>query len=116
MNQILSLPASLALLFIVFSSASCSQDAGPGPVVPTSTVERQMIGLLQKFDLWDDDGSGFLERGELVAGLVGTPYTSQQMLDFYDTNRDGRISLREAQSGYQRSSEAAAAARSHQNS
>ena len=91
--------------------AACHPAAAPdpvGPVVPSTTVERQMIGLLEKFDRWDDNGDGQLDRAELTAGLVGTPYQADRVLDFYDTDRSGGISLREAQAGYQRSAQAEA--------
>jgi Ca2+-binding EF-hand superfamily protein len=92
--------------------ASCSPE--PGPVVPKSPMERQMIGLLEKFDRWDDNGDGQLDVSELTYGinsLRGKPqqvsYTAAEVLDFYDTNHDGKISLTEAQAGYKRSEEAA---------
>ena len=84
--------------------AACS--SAPGPVVPKTDVERKMIGLLEKFDLWDDNGDGELDHAELAAGLKGTEHTPEGAIAFYDTNRNGRISLREAQAGYKRSAEA----------
>lgn len=92
---------------------SCSSHESLGPVVPKTKVERQMIGLLEKFDRWDDNGDGQLDAAELnhgIASLRGKPqqvdYTSKQVIDFYDTNHDRRISMQEAQAGYQRSGEA----------
>jgi Ca2+-binding EF-hand superfamily protein len=70
-----------------------------------------MIGLLEKFDRWDDNGDGELDRTELAAGLVGTEHRPEGVIEFYDTNRNGRVSLREAQAGYQRSAEAEAIVR-----
>lgn len=74
-----------------------------------------MIGLLQKFDRWDDDGDGELDSGELNHGidsLRGKPqqvsYTSVEVLAFYDTDHNGKISLGEAQAGYSRAQEAEA--------
>lgn len=102
--KLLSLPLILAF-------ASCAR--GLGPVVPKTPVERQMIGLLQKFDRWDDDGNGELDAAELKQGihsLKGKPqqvsYTAPQVINFYDTNHDGTISLAEAQAGYRRAGEA----------
>lgn len=99
------------ILLCAILGGSCSP--GLGPVVPKTKVERQMIGLLEKFDRWDYDGDGFLDRGELVqgiAGLKGKPqevsYTADEVIDFYDINRDGKISMMEARAGYQRSAEA----------
>ena len=48
--------------------SACSPSIGP--VVPKTPVERKMIGLLQKFDRWDDDGNGQLDRYELAEGLA----------------------------------------------
>lgn len=97
LNPVKHLP--LCLLLTACSSA-------PGPVVPETAVERKMIGLLEKFDRWDDDGDGELDRAELTAGLQGTEHSADGVISFYDTNRNGRVSLREAQAGYGRSAEA----------
>lgn len=99
---------------ILLSAILCSAcSSGLGPVVPKTAVERQMIGLLQKFDRWDDDGDGFLDEAELTAGinsLKGKPqqvtYTAAEVIDFYDTNHDGRISMMEAQAGFARAADA----------
>ena len=72
-----------------------------------------MIGLLQKFDRWDDNGDGYLDSRELSAGIAtlkGKPqqvtYTAAEVIDFYDTNKDKKVSMMEAQAGYSRSDEA----------
>ena len=72
-----------------------------------------MIGLLEKFDRWDDNGDGKLTEPEVDHGInryKGTPthvnYTGKQIIDFYDTDKDGAMTLREAQAGYARSGEA----------
>lgn len=83
---------------------ACSQ--GLGPVVPQTQTERKMIGLLEKFDLWDDNGDGQLDEAELEMGLEGTGHKATNVIDFYDTNRNRKISLHEAQAGYSRSDEA----------
>ncbi len=90
---------------ILLSAALCSAcSPGAGPVVPKTPVERQMIGLMQKFDLWDEDGSGELDEAEISAGLKGksVPYTARQVIEFYDSSGNGKVSLREAQAGYGR--------------
>lgn len=101
----------LAILTPAIFLSACS--SGPGPVVPQTKIERQMIGLMEKFDRWDDDGDGYLDAVEIQNGinsLKGKPqevsYTSAAVLEFYDTNKDGKISLREAQAGYKRAAEA----------
>ena len=86
--------------------AACSPPADPGPDVPQTIIQRKMIGLMQKFDRWDDDGNGELDHAELAAGLAGTEHQPDRVIAFYDTDRNGRISLHEAQAGYARSAEA----------
>ena len=72
-----------------------------------------MIGLLEKFDRWDYNGDGYLDKKELtdgINGLKGKPqqvsYTADEVIDFYDTTGDRKISMMEAQAGYKRSAEA----------
>ena len=84
--------------------SACSPSIGP--VVPKTPVERKMIGLLQKFDRWDDDGNGQLDRQELAEGLAGSGHSPNAVMEFYDTNRDDNISLKEAQNAYNRAPEA----------
>ena len=94
---------------LALAAAACS--SGPGPVVPQTPVERKMIGLLEKFDRWDDNGDGELDRAELAVGLAGTEHRPEGVIGFYDTNGNGTVSLREAQAGYARSAEAEAIVR-----
>jgi hypothetical protein len=101
--KLLILPCSIALV-------SCS--SGPGPVTPENKTERQMLGLLEKFDRWDDNGDGELTAKEIDHGInrfKGTPmkvsYTGKEVVKFYDTDHNGSVSLREAQAGYQRAGE-----------
>lgn len=98
----------VAPLILVF--ASCA--SGPGPVTPENRTERQMLGLLEKFDRWDDNGDGELTVKELDHGInrfKDTPtkvnYTGKQVVKFYDTDHNGSVSLREAQTGYHRADE-----------
>lgn len=95
----------LLLSVIVLHSAACHP--GIGPVVPKTPEERKMIGLLQKFDRWDDDGDGQLDGKELSVGLKerSSKYTADGVIGFYDTNGNKKISLREAQAGYSRADE-----------
>ncbi len=94
----------LLTLPLILACASCSN--GPGPITPKTKVERQMVGLLQKFDRWDDNGDGCLNDQELkpAAKISGQP--SAKIMEFYDTNHDRKISLREAQDGFSRTDEA----------
>lgn len=81
-----------------FAAAACA----PAPD-SNEARQRQMFGLLEKFDRFDENGDGFLSRRELEAGAqqVGAHFTSAEfdrIMTNYDRNRDGRISLAEAQS------------------
>ena len=78
----------------------------PGPVVPKTPVEKQMIGLLEKFDRYDLDGNGQLDSKELLAAKASTGREPADIIEFYDRNKNGTISLREAQHGYSRVDEA----------
>lgn len=93
-----------ALLAITLAMISCS--GGPGEFTPTTRVERQMVGLVQKFDRWDYNGDGQLSAKELAEPSKISGHTPAQIIAFYDTNKDGKISLKEAQAGYQRAEEA----------
>lgn len=97
----------LAWIFSLAFVACASRQDPLGPVVPENEVERKMIGLLQKFDRWDDDGDGQLDLAELTAGMkeAGAVRDPVKTMAFYDTNRNGKISLSEAQAGYSRAGE-----------
>lgn len=88
------------ILLAISCLVSCQTD----PLDP-KVVERKMIGLQEKFDLIDLDGDGYLTRAEIIAGyeqlgvVNRTPETADTIIGFYDFDKDGRISLREAQSG-----------------
>lgn len=95
---------------LILAITSCY--SGPGPITPTTKVERQMVGLLEKFDRWDDNGDGELTVKEVNQGInrfKGTPmqvsYTGKQVIEFYDTDQSGTVTLREAQEGFQRADE-----------
>jgi hypothetical protein len=101
---------NLMIVPLILSLAACA--SGPGPVTPENQTERQMLGLLEKFDRWDDDGNGELTAKEVDHGInrfKGTPmevnYTGKQVVGFYDTDHSGSVSLREAQAGYHRARE-----------
>jgi|LakMenEpi03Aug12_release.lakeMendotaPanAssembly.Ray.scaffolds.fasta_scaffold30524_7 hypothetical protein len=88
--------------------AACGYD--PGPVVPETQVERQMIGLLEKFDRFDYNGDGSLDLDELKEASESSGHSPRKIMDFYDTSGNNRISLREAQAGFARVEEAEARA------
>lgn len=82
----------------IIALAACAPQPGP--------VKRQMIGLLEKFDRWDYNGDGQLSLSELKEAeeLSGLP--AADILAFYDTGKNGRISLAEAEAGMSRLDEA----------
>ena len=80
-----------APLFVSAFVAACSSH--PGPVVPETKVEKQMVALLEKFDRYDLDGNGQLDAKELDQNTTGHP--SREILGFYDTDKSGTISLRD---------------------
>lgn len=100
----------LLMVPLIFTFPACR--SGPGPVTPENRTERQMLGLLEKFDRWDDDGDGELTVKEVDHGInrfKGTSmkvnYTGKQVIKFYDKNGNASVSLREAQAGYGRADE-----------
>jgi Ca2+-binding EF-hand superfamily protein len=65
-----------------------------------------MIGLLEKFDRWDYNGNGQLEKSELKEAEQIGGFASDEIISFYDTDSSGGISFAEAQSGLSRVDEA----------
>lgn len=110
MTAKLAITALAACAFI-----SCS----PGTThssIPESSSEKQMLGLMEKFDRWDHDGNGLLTAKEIDAGVAILKGTSREVtfdgadvIEHYDHNGDRTVSLREAQSGYKRTTEDGAA-------
>ena len=96
----------MKLLLSVFSLGLAACSSGPGPVVPETRTERQMIGLLEKFDRWDENGNGELTLHELRHAKALSGQAPSKILKFYDVNENGGISLREAQAGYARADDA----------
>ena len=65
-----------------------------------------MVGLLEKFDRWDENGDGYLTASELKQASKISHQPPAKILEFYDTNHDNKVSLQEAQDGYSRADEA----------
>lgn len=87
----------LTILFF-FPLIACVPSPGP--------IKRQMIGLLEKFDRWDYNGDGELSSQELVVAEKMSAFTAREIVEFYDLDGNGRVSLREAQAGMKRLPEA----------
>lgn len=94
--KLLSLP-------LICTFASCA--SGPGEFTPENKTERQMVGMLEKFDRWDYNGDGKLVASELKDAQRRTGKTPKEILKFYDEDEDGGITLREAQGGLERTDE-----------
>ena len=86
---------------IVFASVLLVSCAGSGPGGSGENQQRKMAGLLQKFDLWDLNGDGYLTEKEISDGLsahqVQIPETPAEIMSHYDRNGDRKISMSEAQ-------------------
>ena len=100
MSLQLSLPAFATILL-----TACT--TGTGSAIPETKSERQMLGLMEKFDRWDYNGNGLLNTKEIddgITSLKGTSravtFTAAEVVEFYDKNGDKSVSLREAQAGY----------------
>ena len=100
--------------FATFLLAACA--SGPGSAIPENNSEKQMLGLMEKFDRWDYNGNGLLSSKEINDGLntlKGTSravkFTAKEVVEFYDRNGDKAVSLREAQAGYRRTTQNGAA-------
>ena len=65
-----------------------------------------MVGVLEKFDRWDYNGDGKLVASELKDAQKRSGRTPKEILDFYDMDKDGGITLREAQGALSRTAEA----------
>jgi hypothetical protein len=65
-------------------------------------IHRKMFALVQDFDHFDKNGDGYLDRMELESGVnsMGPERLTREQYDqvmlVYDTNRDQRISKKEA--------------------
>lgn len=93
--------------FLLAACASVTDTA-----IPENKSEKQMLGLMEKFDRWDYNGNGLLSFKEIddgITSLKGTnrtvTYTAAEIVEFYDRNGDKAVSLREAQTGYHNTSQ-----------
>lgn len=99
----------MAIRFSILAVLSASGWVGCSvPADSPQSRQLQMYGLVQKFDRFDYDGDGYLTRSEMKEGSAEAGSVSLAEEDWgrvmkaYDTNRDGRISRREAQTGAER--------------
>lgn len=95
----------LVMILLPLGCAPGSNDR-PGASARDDRTDRyKMFGLLEKFDRFDYNGDGYLTRKELESGIREkatvqlTPEEYDKVMKAYDTNRDSRISLHEAEVG-----------------
>lgn len=92
------------LVYVLIALFGLLFGCAPTPATPTAR-QRQMVGLVQKFDRFDHDGDGYLTGREVMDGvreagtLSLTPAELKQVMRCYDTDGDKRISHHEAQRG-----------------
>lgn len=96
--QLLSISMKYIIIIPLVALVACAPQPGP--------VKRQMIGLLEKFDRWDYNGDGQLTLSELEEAEEMSGLPPADILAFYDTSKNGRISLAEAEAGMSRIDEA----------
>ena len=94
----------------ISSLAACS--SGTGDAIPETRSEKQMLGLMEKFDRWDYNGDGELSLKEITTGIANIKGTSRavtykaaDVVKYYDKDGDKKVSLREAQAGYHRTTQ-----------
>ena len=102
----------MSFQFLLPTFAACLLTActsNTGSNIPQTQSEKQMLGLLEKFDRWDYNGNGKLSTKEIDDGLnslKGTSravtFTAADVVNHYDKNGDKSVSLHEAQAGYGR--------------
>ncbi len=96
-------PYHLGLLAYLLLCA-CFQ-AAEKPSLNPRNVEQKMLDLQKNFNVIDTDRNDGLSPQEVKQAMVrsGSKDVSekriQKIIEFYDFNKDGKIELREAQSG-----------------
>ena len=91
----ITLAPCLALLLF----SACAPEPDP------DAVERKMIRLQERFPMHDTDDDDHLSPEELKQAMIKsgvndvTDTKVRKVTEFYDFNKDGKISLRETQSG-----------------
>ena len=99
----------LLLLPLAALLVSCGGGVAPGPGAGAgdnlqTDRERKVIALLEKFDRFDHNGNGQLTRSEIIEGIKFEGITGvdtaeiSELFGNYDSNRNGSISLPEANS------------------
>ena len=104
-------------LFGLALLASCASTESTSSGSEREDMERKLIGFQEKYDRFDYNGDGYLTPTEVTNGIknegiegVSTEDVST-IFDYYDTNKDGRISLAEINAAQERGPDAALRAR-----
>jgi hypothetical protein len=119
MKSLLLFPLLLASCASPSGSASSDSPSG-GSSREREDMERKLVGFQEKYDRFDENGDGYLSRSEVENGLINEDIEgigSEEVpiiFAYYDTNRDGRISLAEINAGYEAGPDAALRARKAQ--
>lgn len=87
-------------LILISSLSMIACYSGPGTAIPENKVERQMMGFMEKFDRWDENGDGKLNRQELTPAKQEWNRSPAELIKFYDADLDGTLTLREVQTSY----------------
>ena len=96
--------SSLYLFISLISLPACYPVAAKPKLDPAS-VERKMLKLQENFNVIDSNKNDSLSPAELKQAMIRSGSTDvsekrvQNVMHFYDFNQDGKINLREAQSG-----------------
>ena len=92
------------VLLALFLAPACAPTSS-APASAPDEVEWKMIKLQENFSTYDTDGDDLLSHEELKTAMIQnggqnvTDSKVNKVMKFYDFNGDGKISLREAQSG-----------------
>jgi hypothetical protein len=110
----------MSIPFLLPTLAACLLAAcatGTGSAIPQTNSEKQMLGIMEKFDRWDYNGNGKLNTKEIVVGINSlkstsraVTFTAADVVKFYDKSGDKSVSLREAQAGYRNTTQSGARA------
>ncbi len=99
------MPTRLLIILPLLATIPACSSARKPPEPDPDLVWRKMLQAQQDFPKHDTDGDGRLSHSEVKQALIrsGSADTSDQkvskVIAFYDFNKDGKISLRETQSG-----------------
>ena len=93
--------ASQSLVLVLAACTPAAQKPQPDPIA----VERKMLKLQENFNVIDSNKNDTLSPAEIKQAMIRSGSTDVsderigRIMKFYDFNRDGKIHLREAQSG-----------------